>query len=501
MRLEEKRQQPCFAGLPNELLINIFLHLSIKDLCNMRLVSKCWREIVTQVWLSKQTLVLSEENIFNSSSPTSEGKKASIFYLYANILNKINCSKLVHLEICTSNNNRKLLSVYDFAKTLALVSQKCSNLQSLSIKSSNKFQLGIFPNNSLSDLIRRCPHLTHVNLKNAFGLVDSSIETLFDSCQKLKSLNLSNCSMIIGICFKKVNKALREITLDYCDNMGEENLVKLFNQNKNLRYLSLNGVNIGPRVFYYVINNLKMLEVFKISKHNFDFLSSFFSGLKDESEQFLNTSLHLTKLDLSYNLGNNQLFASILKNCVSLKCLYVDYCKNLTDEMFTTFRINSPLEELHLTGLNVTDVTLQTLSQLKNSLKKLVISRCHRVSSREIGHTLERLKMLDFYDVQSTSVDNFILFIAYNLVKYESRKIYILCQKTQIDFFEFNILYPNNHLLNSRLEFSNIISLCPDANDQYSTDMLVQVESLSVELTRPEFSTFYDLDWQRQMQK
>jgi hypothetical protein len=468
----------------------------------VRLVSKCWRDLVAKVWHSKQTLKLNEESIVKLTSLTSQqiNRKSVNFQMYAAILNKVNSNKLLSLEISTSNSSRQLLSVYDFAKILDLASHKCTHLQSLTIKSSAKYKLEIFPNNSFAKLIRHCPNLTHVDLKNSFGLVDLSVEVLFDSCPQLKSLNLTNCNLIIGICFKKVNKALRKITLDYCSNIREENVVKMLNQNRSLTFLSLNGVEIGPRVFYYVINNLKMLQVLRISKHDFDYMNSFFSAFKETSEQFANTSLHLTKLDLSNNLGNNHLFASILKNCASLKSLNVDYCKNLSDDMFTSFGINAPLEQLHLTGLNITDTTLQTLGQIKSSLKRLVVNKCRRLTSRGLGLALERLSALEVFEVQQTLADNFVLFMALNLARFEPKRcVRILGQETQLDVFELNILYPDNKMGNG-VTLSNLVKFCPLSNEQYSTEMAISYKFMSVELTRPEFLTIHECDWQKRLE-
>ena len=478
--------------LPNEILLRIFLHLSTRDLNNIRLVCQRFYDLSTKTWLSKQNLSLNEEDIFGMSLSSSTSQRNVSFHkIYAQILSKINGSKLKRLEIATSNNFRSLLSAYELAKFLELVRMKCTSLTHLSLKSCLKFsKFSIFPNNNFSKLVRQSPHLVHVDLNNSFGIVDSSIEVLFDSCANLRSINLTNSNLLIGICFKKVRKCLERITLDYCMNIREENLVKLFNQCQTLSYLSINGVEIGPRVFYHLITNLKTLKVLKISNYNFNNPSNNILMLNQSTE-------HLTKLDLSYNFGNNQLFASILNKCTSLKCLNVDFCQNLTDEMFTSFPINAPLEQLNLTGLSITDLTLRNLGErLRTSLKCLSLRKCRQLSSRGIGHLLEIFTNLRWIDLRETQTNNFALHIlSCSSIQSRPNSLRVLAQDTQLDIFEINILYPSWDFSVENLEVSNLAVICPELNEYYSTDMQIKFFNLIIETTRPEFSLVYEIDW------
>jgi hypothetical protein len=62
---------------------------------------------------------------------------------------------------------------------------------------------------------------------------------------------------------------------------------------------------------------------------------------------------NLERLDLSGSNNNDLTVASVLKNCLSLKQLDLTYCKNLTDKMFQIYDINSPIEDLNLSFINV----------------------------------------------------------------------------------------------------------------------------------------------------
>ncbi len=463
----------------------------------MRLVCKQWNYLVSNTWKSKISLILDEENLYGKKIYVSNSNKTPLnFLLYTNTLNRFNASKIKHLELRVSTNERQILSVCDLAAFLEIISRTCFNLAQIKLISSAKFMHDIFPNNIFIKLVQNNRNLVRVDLKNFYGIVDSSLEALFDSCPNLETLNLKNCALLIGICFKKVNHALKILKIDSCSNIEEENLIILLNRNRNFRELAFHRFELNSKIAPGLISTLKNLEQLEITNEELNELFKL-DLRRDENFNILATSNNLVKLNLSHNkIDNSKQFASILENCHLLKYLNVNYCRNLTDEMFTACSvINAPLENLLMTDLDITKVTLHALKQKKISLKKLSIRKCKKIGWRSIGNAIEDFVNLEFYDVRETHANNFLLLNAKLLTDFDqNRNINLKCQKTSVDIFELDPNYPC--LTNSDLKIDDIVHFSYDFHKNYSTDMRVKYKTLVFDMTRPEFtSCVYDLDW------
>jgi hypothetical protein len=169
----------------------------------------------------------------------------------------------------------------------------------------------------------------------------------------------------------------------------------------------------------------------------------------------------LESLNLFGTIGDNLLFSSIMRNMRSLRVLNLDYCTGVNDQAFTLSKISCPLEELHLSNLNIGDASLESLRQVSGSLRKLVVKNCIRLTNISIAVCLEKLVNLCYFDVRNTSADNVLLKTA---LSFSKRKIYLVCQNSQIDVFAFL-----KDFQNTEKEFVN------------SSDMLFRHRNLSFE--------------------
>ena len=145
--------------------------------------------------------------------------------------------------------------------------------------------------------------------------------------------------------------------------------------------------------------------------------------------------LNTEKLNLLGTVGNNMLFSCILNRLHKLKYLSLDFCTKISDQTFTLQRINCPLEELCLSNLHITDASLESLIQVKETLRKLVIKNCKHLANIAIAQCLDKLPKLEFFDVRNTCADNLILKTALSFCS--RRKIYLLCHNTNIDVLQF----------------------------------------------------------------
>jgi len=119
----------------------------------------------------------------------------------------------------------------------------------------------------------------------------------------------------------------------------------------------------------------------------------------------------------------------------------VSYCSRLNDNLFFGLAINCPLVELNLNFIpNITDITLDSFTQLANTLQVLKLKGCSRLTSEAITKLMLQLTNLSALDVRNNSnVNNTLLEAAVNL---KNRKITIYCNDTSINTIEFEFKYP-----------------------------------------------------------
>lgn len=88
--------------------------------------------------------------------------------------------------------------------------------------------------------------LTTISLKGACRVSDAGLAALVSSAPALRSINLSQCSLLtdVGIdsLAKSVGPVLQELYLDDCDTLDAMCILPILKQLKNLKMLSLNGI-------------------------------------------------------------------------------------------------------------------------------------------------------------------------------------------------------------------------------------------------------------------
>lgn len=88
--------------------------------------------------------------------------------------------------------------------------------------------------------------MTTISLKGACRVSDAGLAALVSSAPALRSINLSQCSLLtdVGIdsLAKSVGPVLQELYLDDCDTLDAMCILPILKQLKNLKVLSLNGI-------------------------------------------------------------------------------------------------------------------------------------------------------------------------------------------------------------------------------------------------------------------
>ncbi|XVE70837.1 hypothetical protein DITRI_Ditri10aG0102300 [Diplodiscus trichospermus] len=230
------------------------------------------------------------------------------------------------------------------------------------------------------------PALVTLSLKGAYRLSDKGLNALAMSAPALRSINLSQCSLLTsaGInnlagCFEST---LRELYLDECQNIEAMVVLPALKKLKCLEVLSLARIETVCDDFV-----IRMVEA--CSKNMKELVFANCVELTDISLKFVGKYCsRLRALDLSYLHNLTDLSIKYLANgCRSINKLKL--CHNgFSDEAIAAFleTSGSSLTEL---GLNkISSVGLNTaISLAKNSrkLRSLDLSWCRNVTDEALG--------------------------------------------------------------------------------------------------------------------
>ena len=91
----------------------------------------------------------------------------------------------------------------------------------------------------------------------------------------------------------------------------------------------------------------------------------------------------LKHFDASESIAQNRFISNLLYHSRSLTSLNLKSCTGLLDSAFTSLPIHCPLEDLDLSvDFDLTDATLEALSQLANTLKVLKIRGPNKITNQ-----------------------------------------------------------------------------------------------------------------------
>lgn len=374
--------------LPNELLLEIFSYVPVRDIVNgVENVCCRWNLLVKDTRLWKHLVyqptfhyALNDEviNVFLGAPQlrwfVPPPNCCSEVHLLQTV--SILCKNIRAYELWTSRSRRttverfvreckhlEKLTVHDqdFSQSWGLkVVSKCSNLKSLILVG----QASLRKQNIFLEISNGCPSLECLDLKSMIQYDIDDLEYLLGKKNgRITSIALRCCihsqGCALPIVFKHCpNLELLDIT-GHVGDRGKENLTPL--QKLPLKTLCMTYVESHNIVKYFENGSVRKL-------------------VKLDLKRFRNFDRKLANL--------------IFQNCTSVKHLNLEGCEELTGDCLESISNLKYLEYLNLDHcIEITDIGVKHIVQCKY-LKFLVMNYCPLVSSKGFALCCENLKML-----------------------------------------------------------------------------------------------------------
>jgi F-box/leucine-rich repeat protein 14 len=374
--------------LPNEIILNIFSHLTLKDLGRCAQVSKNFCTIAYDKTLWTNILVTS-----------------------GMIPNKL-------LEQALSRGAKYLgFSNLSDVSTLKSNFPSTNQVEYLALSSS------LMDENYFRQLILSCHKLTKLSVPGPYGAWNSDdlIEGIVQNSNSLKVLDLSGChkldsqdlNSIVSVCLK-----LTDVNFDHM-NLHTYNLSSIFtNLTPNIKKLSLSGAALRISDIANLITQCNKITDLNL---NWALLLPERGHINFPRKTQLE-SLHLRGFDIKFNYL--EMFIRSFEK--SLQVLDISFCKKMTFEAiqliisrclnltevdfcelkYTTFickNLTPNIEKVSFCSTDVSNEDIKTLVSRCNKIKELDISYTHVVIDAvvdeiilHLSSTLEKLSLSKF---------------------------------------------------------------------------------------------------------
>ncbi|KAL8480036.1 hypothetical protein ACS0TY_026823 [Phlomoides rotata] len=256
------------------------------------------------------------------------------------------------------------------------------------------------------------PALTTISLKGAYRLSDDGLRMLVSAAPSLKSVDISQCSLLTseGVCClaSSLRLVLRELYLDYCDGIDAMLILPALQKLENLEVLSVAGIQTVCDDFvceFLSANGHRMKELVLA-----DCMELTDSSLKVIGD----TCSDLRAIDLTNLHKLTDISIGFLANgCREIQELKL--CRNaFSDEAIAAY--------LEVRGASLKDLALNSISQVSNytalslakncrNLRSLDLSWCRNLTNEALGLivdscvSLEVLKLFGCTQVSNVLID------------------------------------------------------------------------------------------------
>nr|KYP57841.1 DNA repair protein rhp7 [Cajanus cajan] len=234
------------------------------------------------------------------------------------------------------------------------------------------------------------PRLTSLSLSGACRLSDKGLQVLVSSAPQLRSINLSQCSLLssasIHILANSLGSLLKELYLDDCLIIDAAQILPALKKLEHLEVLSLAGIQTVSDEFIkeYIVargHNMKELvlkDCEKLTDASIKVIAEHCPGLCALDLMYLDK---LTDLSIGY----------LANSCRTLHTLKL--CRNpFSDEAIAAFLeiTGESLKELSLNNIKKVDhQTTLSLARHAKNLQILDLSWCRNLTDNELGFIVD----------------------------------------------------------------------------------------------------------------
>ncbi|XP_030847559.1 F-box/LRR-repeat protein 20 isoform X1 [Strongylocentrotus purpuratus] len=241
-------------ALPDDMLINIFSYLTLKERIGIESVCRRWRKVCEATWLSQSSLHFT--NVFKgfsfSDEQVSVGPAVLTDSIFKSILFK-DCYNLKHLDISASPR-------FLTTRSLNCIGQVCRELRSLNLSCSK------VDNNSIKTITNGSRKIEKIILQGCQELGEKGVWWLFHNCENLCHIDLRENRRIIGKCFYILNKNCKIALLDGCCSINDKGLDCLTTKcGESLEELDMSGcMTVTDKAFNNMTERCNYLKVLKM---------------------------------------------------------------------------------------------------------------------------------------------------------------------------------------------------------------------------------------------
>ena len=218
--------------LPDQVLLQIFSYLKLRELIMVSIVSKRWHRLCydSRLWIN---LDLSQDMQIRKVN------NKSVKY----ILRRTTSIREINLS------GRKCRRVGNHS--LTYISRYCPQLKSLNVASRLKIR-----DKGIKKIMEACPKLEHINMEGCNRISNGSLIHIGRNCPNLRSINLGRCRLMQNFGLEALVKNCKYITtmsIESCHQVTDEGLRIIANNCLLLKSMNLKRIkritNSGVREF------------------------------------------------------------------------------------------------------------------------------------------------------------------------------------------------------------------------------------------------------------
>ncbi|KAM3586663.1 SCF ubiquitin ligase complex subunit [Umbelopsis sp. WA50703] len=436
--------------LPSEIIHSILKQVtSMSDVYSCSLVCKAWCYMALEVlWFKpgfQSTKTLSRFCSLLRQDPS------TMTFLYPSMIRRLNLSNLsediddavisclaacnrlerITLAGCTRLTDNGILSLLQHSvgqnlisvdlsdminvtdTTIFAIAEKCPKLQGLNLSmckdSQDPSDSVQIHDESIIRIAERCPSLRRIKLSNCVHLTDRSAIALATHCRVLLEIDLMNCKLITNAALVAIFRhcsELREFRINQCKNITDTAFTQSVLASKpagvfhQLRILDLTSVStITDQSVAVIVEAAPKIRNLILNKCENITDESVFSICK------LGRHLHYLHLGHCDKLTDRSII-QLAHHCMRIRYLDLACCVQLTDRAVMELAILPKLKRIGLVKChNITDdaiFSLTNLSRMTNSLERVHLSYCVKLTEQSITHlvsTCQRLTHLSLTGV------------------------------------------------------------------------------------------------------
>ncbi|XP_065893611.1 putative RNA-binding protein EEED8.10 isoform X2 [Dysidea avara] len=353
-KYSKKSSKCCLLSLlNNDVLMEIFSYLPVKDRIISERVCKHWRDTLQKLWLSTKHLSFDNSfSIFKSRQGLTDKVLESVVAKGSGELVSMDLSAVPHL---LTEHALSVIGVYCPKVTTLDLSGVAVTMKSMQV------------------LTDRCIQLKWLRLQKCHQVTEKCLWWILRKCAHLEHLDVAGNRSVTGQCFVIAPKTIKSVILSECRQLAAAGISKLAHHCPNLELLDITKCcNINDQAIQDVLQHCLKLKELHFPVQSTAVKSTGFAANSLKNLTILVTNGHL--------MFNDEALVNITKNCPLLKELQCATCYNISDVGVASLTSCIQLSYLDISYCNnVTDKGLMQVIAICQ-LQHLITRACQGIT-------------------------------------------------------------------------------------------------------------------------